>query len=81
METAHLRLYTFHPCLVSARLSLEINLRHARECIPDLIAGWGYYDTNERRVKDCASSITKKSETRCNLARRRFDCWLGPLCH
>jgi hypothetical protein len=56
--------------LVRARLPLEINPRHAiRVCIVNLIAGWGHYDTNRRRATGHTSPITKKFETRFNVAR------------
>jgi hypothetical protein len=60
-----------HVSLHRVRLPLEINLRRAiRARITDLIADWGHCDTNTRRAKGCTSPITKKSETRFNLARR-----------
>jgi hypothetical protein len=59
--------------LLRAHLLLEINLRRAiRVYVTDLIAGWDHYGTNRR-------PITMKSETRFNIARRRFDFRLGPL--
>jgi hypothetical protein len=73
----HLR-YT----VVTARLPLEINLRHVLTArVADLIVSYGHYDTNRRRAKGRASPITKKYETRFNLERCRFDYRLGSLWH
>jgi hypothetical protein len=56
--------------LVRARLPLEISPRHAIKVhVVDLIVGWGHYDTNRRRATGRASPITKKFETRFNVAR------------
>jgi hypothetical protein len=44
-------------------------------------ADWDHYDTNTRCAKGRASLITKKFEMHFNLARRQFDCRLGPLWH
>jgi hypothetical protein len=70
--------------------SIRIHLRRAlcwnlrrdiRSCVVNLIVGWGHSGTNTRHAKSSASPITKKYETRFNLACHRFDCRMGPLWH